>query len=115
MSEPADDKAALFGLLLDRARLLHGEVRAGTMFGAPSVYVGRKLAACTLGGAFGLRVPEPVASAALAAGRATRFQPHGKARMREWIEVAGNRDALERSLDLLEAALGYAESNGNGR
>lgn len=84
--------------------------RAGKMFGCPALYVGRKMAMCVYEDSIGMRVPEPVATQAKAAGRAGAFTPYGKKPMREWISVDAPEELTE-FRDLIEAALQYAQTN----
>lgn len=84
--------------------------RAGKMFGCPALYVGRKMALCIYEDSIGMRVPEAVALAAKAAGRASLFTPYGKKPMREWIAVDA-LDALPEFRDLFDAALQFAQKN----
>ena len=53
----------------------------------------------------------PVAQAALGAERVKTFQPHGKVKMREWVQINGGASALAANIDLLKAAIEYAETN----
>ena len=101
----------LFTSLLEAARKIEPEVRKGSMFGCPAIYNGRKLAACIVDVAVGLRIPAPVAQAALDAKRVTAFQPHGKVKMREWVQINGGASALTANIDLLTAAIEFAKTN----
>lgn len=106
---PSSIDTEIFAALLARARKNAPDCRAGQMFGAPAVFVGRKMAACALDGAIGLRVPAVVAATAVATGRADHFQPHGRKKMREWIAIAPA--AFESCEDLLAQALDFARAN----
>jgi hypothetical protein len=106
----AHDKA-LFNALLARAAFFNPDIRRGSLFGSPAVYVGRRMAICVHGAELGLRVPEALARKSIEDGRARPFQPYGKAPMREWIALGGGPDALNTSDDLLQAALTFAEAN----
>ena len=101
----------LFEALLGAARQMEPAIRGGSMFGCPAAYYGRRLAACVYGSKIGLKVPEALAQAALASGRAVPFTPYGRRRMREWIELAASQDELDRIGDLLAAAVAYAKAN----
>jgi TfoX/Sxy family transcriptional regulator of competence genes len=74
------------------------------MFGCPALYVERKMALSVYEDSIGMRVPEAVALAAKAAGRASPFTPYGKKPMRERIAVDA-LDALPEFRDLFDAAL----------
>ncbi len=101
----------LFDALLDLALRIDPAVRSGSMFGCPAAFHGRKMAACVYGDKIGLKVPEELAKAALASGRAVPFTPYGKAKMREWIMLAAGDGELDKIGDLLALALAYAEAN----
>jgi predicted DNA-binding protein (MmcQ/YjbR family) len=62
-------------------------VRAGKMFGYPAYYVGGKLFACVYGDAVGVKVSETLAKELLEREEIDRFQPMGKRKMREWIQI----------------------------
>lgn len=81
------------------------DFRRGRMFGNPAFFLGRSMFACVHGGGVGLRVPADAAALAVETGRAVRFRPHGRAPMREWIEVRPDTDGgLAAGRDLLLAA-----------
>jgi hypothetical protein len=102
---PNHDRA-LFEALLAEAALRNPDVRRGSMFGSPALFLGRRMIGCVFGPNIGLKVPAEVASQAIARGAATPFRPYGKAAMREWIEIAG--PALPRHLNLIEQAIAFA-------
>lgn len=105
----------LFEALLAEARLRNPEIRAGSMFGSPAVFVGRKMAACVVDGRIGMRVPAAVARLSLSDGRAAPFRPHGRPAMPEWIEIDSGADALTEKSDLLSEAIAFAEANNKGK
>jgi TfoX/Sxy family transcriptional regulator of competence genes len=98
----------LFGEFLAAAKLRNPEVRAGSMFGSPALFLGRRMIGCVFGNNIGLKVPETVASAALTDGLTRPFRPYGKPAMREWIEFDGS--SLSRHLKLIEKAIRFAAS-----
>ena len=67
------------------------EVRSGKMFGYPAYYVNGRLFACLYDTGVGMKVPEKLARELLQKGKAVPFQPLGKARMREWIQIDHER------------------------
>ena len=89
------------------ALLLHlPGVTPGKMFGYPAYYVHKKLFACIYGEGIGIKVPQTLADELLAQGRAIHFQPMGRPRMREWVQI--NRavsDDYEQDLEVLKAAV----------
>jgi len=101
-----DVKATLDGLLLGLPM-----VKAGKMFGYPAYYVKGKLFACVYGDGVGLKVPEQVANALLEKEAIIPFQPMGRNRMREWIQI--NRDSAKDYMDdieILETSASYVAS-----
>jgi hypothetical protein len=112
--KPLTHDKALFDAVLARAALFRPDIRRGSMFGSPAVYVGRCMAVCVHGAELALHVPEALARQSVEDGIARPFQPYGKAPMREWIALGGGPDALETSDDLLQAALTFAEANNAG-
>ena len=75
-------KPALDALLLN----IPG-VTAGKMFGHSAYYVNGKLFACIYDEGVGVKVPEGLASKLLAKKHIVPFQPLGKPKMREWIQI----------------------------
>src|SRR3990170_2391798 len=91
MGKPAyipEHKAALDSLLLT----LRG-VKAGKMFGYPAYYVNKKLFACVCGEGVGVKVPETLANELLSKRHINPFQPLGKPKMREWIQINRKKSA----------------------
>lgn len=82
--------------------------RRGHMFGHPAIYVGRKLAACAYGHGIGIKLPAVKVDALIADGRATPFQPYGKAPMRRWahLPASDRRDVTEHE-DLIAQAIAH--------
>lgn len=103
--QEAPDQAC-FAPLLTEARRHAPQARAGVMFGAPALYIGRKMAGCVLAGEIGLKLPADSAAATIASGRAKIFTPYGRKKMREWIAIAPKD--LAACDDLLAEALAYA-------
>ncbi len=78
-----DHRAVLDELLLDNPF-----VRAGKMFGYPAYYAGKKLAICLYEDGVGIKLPEQTVNALLLSDRhAIPFQPMGKSKMREWVQI----------------------------
>ncbi len=92
--------------VLDAMLLRDPRVRAGKMFGYPAYYAGRKLVACLYEGGVGLKVPEALATRLLQDDpNVVPFQPLGRRRMREWIQID-----LRRSEDYREYAEVFAQA-----
>jgi hypothetical protein len=81
--------------VLDDLILGHPLVRPGKMFGFPAYFAGKKLAICVYEQGVGLKVPEQTVKRLLAEDpNVIPFQPMGKHKMREWVQIN-----LERSED----------------
>ncbi len=75
-------KAILDSLLLNMPSVVEGK-----MFGYPAYYVNGKLFACIYGEGVGVKVPEEVANKLLSEQHVVPFQPLGKPKMKEWIQI----------------------------
>lgn len=74
--------------VLDNLLLPHPLVRAGKMFGFPAYYVGRKLCICLYEEGVGIKLPASSVAGLLERDpNAIPFQPLGKPRMREWVQI----------------------------
>jgi hypothetical protein len=79
----SEHKRVLDDLLLD-----HPLVKPGKMFGFPAYYVGKKLCICLYEQGVGVKLPEQSAAMLLQADHnVVPFQPFGKPKMREWIQI----------------------------
>ena len=92
---------------LDDLLLRRRGVRGGNMFGHPAYYVNDKLFACVYGQAVGLKVPETFASELIGNGRAVSFQPYGKRKMREWIQLSAKQVLSGDEHNTIRAALKF--------
>jgi hypothetical protein len=82
-------------VVLDDLLLGHPKVRAGKMFGYPAYYAGKKLCICLYEQGVGVKLPESSAAKLLEMDRnVVPFQPLGRPKMREWIQIN-----LKRSTD----------------
>lgn len=74
--------------VLDELLLEYPYVRSGKMFGFPAYYAGKKLCICLYEAGVGVKVPERSAVKLLETDpNITPFQPLGKPKMREWIQI----------------------------
>lgn len=75
-------------IILDNLLLSHPLVRAGKMFGFPAYYAGKKLCICLYEHGVGLKLPaQSVARLLESDSNAIPFQPLGKPKMREWVQI----------------------------
>jgi hypothetical protein len=99
----AKHKEALDALLLG----LPG-VRAGKMFGYPAYYVNDRLFACVYGSGVGVKVPPGFASELLKQPHVVPFQPLGKPKMKEWVQINRSRPADYRlDLEIFQVAVEF--------
>ncbi len=73
--------------VLDSMLLSLPGVTGGKMFGYPAYYIHRKLFACIYGDGVGIKLPEQVATNLLSNEQVVPFQPMGRPRMREWVQI----------------------------
>ena len=74
--------------VLDDLLLGDSNVRPGKMFGFPAYYVGKKLCICLYEQGVGIKLPEQSAKKLLETDQnVVPFQPLGKPKMREWIQI----------------------------
>jgi len=97
--------------ILDKILLKNPEVKPGKMFGFPAYYVGGKLFACIYENGVGLKVPEPRVNELRGQPHIEYFQPLGRKKMREWVQI--NRENSEyyvKDKEILFEALEYVAS-----
>ncbi|MCB0283350.1 MAG: hypothetical protein H6627_13615 [Calditrichae bacterium] len=79
---------AEFKTVLDDLLLAHPAIRAGKMFGFPAYYSGKKLCICLYGQGVGIKLPAESAENLLKNdANVIPFQPMGRAKMREWVQI----------------------------
>jgi len=75
-------------IVLDKLLLPHPLVRAGRMFGFPAYYAGKKLCICLYKDGVGVKLPASSVVRLLESDpKAIPFQPLGKPKMREWVQI----------------------------
>jgi hypothetical protein len=79
--------------ILDEYLLKIPGVVSGKMFGYPAYYINRKLFACVYEKGIGVKIPEDKANELIGNEGIIHFQPLGRAKMREWIQI--NREKSE--------------------
>ena len=95
--------------ILDELLLCNPLIQSGKMFGYPAYYVGKKLCICLYEEGVGLKLPEQTVARLLGTDRNTvPFQPLGKAKMREWIQINLNRSEDYREyISIFEESIQY--------
>jgi hypothetical protein len=108
----ADHKA-----ILDEMLLSHPHIHAGKMFGFPAYYVGKKLCICLYEQGVGVKLPEGSAVKLLETDQnVVPFQPLGKSRMREWIQINPHRsEDFRRYLPVFEESIQFLLSKSEER
>ena len=84
-------------------------VRPGKMFGYPAYYVGKKLSICLYEQGVGIKLPaQTVARLLENDSHAIQFQPLGKPKMREWIQInLDHSDDYREYLPLFEESIQF--------
>jgi predicted DNA-binding protein (MmcQ/YjbR family) len=96
--------------VFDSLLLNHPGVVEGKMFGYPAYYVNKKLFACVYEDAVGIKVPEELANQLLSRPHITPFQPMGKPKMREWIQINRKRSFdYEKDVEIFEASINFVK------
>lgn len=93
---------------LDSLPLEFPGVTPGKMFGYPAYYIGKKLFACVYENAVGIKVSENLADDLLKTEGIINFQPMGRAKIRQWIQI--NRQKPDDYLDdmkIFKASIDY--------
>jgi TfoX/Sxy family transcriptional regulator of competence genes len=93
---------------LDSFLLEFPGVTAGKMFGYPAYYVGKKLFACLYENGVGIKVPEDLAEELIKTEGVTNFQPMGRAKMKQWIQINRQKpDDYLKDKEILKASIDY--------
>lgn len=75
-------------VFLDKLLLDYPHIRPGKMFGFPAYYVVKKLAICLYEQGVGVKLPEQSVIKLLETdSNIVPFQPMGKPKMREWVQI----------------------------
>ena len=79
------------------------------MFGYPAYYAGKKLCICLYEQGVGLKLPATIALKLLEQDKnITSFQPMGKAKMKEWIQInLKNSEQYRSYADILQQSIDY--------
>lgn len=105
-------------VILDQILLDNPLVRSGKMFGYPAYYVGKKLSVCLYENGVGVKLPAESVKKLLDTDKnAIPFQPLGKPKMREWIQInleesegyRGYQEVFEESIKFLWSQQQHSE------
>lgn len=97
--------------VVDEILLQFPGVVEGKMFGYPAYYLHGKMIGCVYEDGVGLKVPETLANELLDNPTISHFQPLGRRKMREWIQI-NHADPQDYLLDesIFEASVNYLRS-----
>lgn len=73
--------------IIDSFLLKIPKVYSGKMFGYPAYYINKKLFACIYDDGVGIKIPENLANELVGKKGIVYFQPLGRAKMKEWIQI----------------------------
>lgn len=102
--------------VIDSLLLKAPGVVSGTMFGYPAYYINKKLFACLYENGVGVKVPEDVAKDLIGKEGIIHFQPMGRAKMKEWIQI--NREKSEeyvKDQEIFERSIKFVSVLGSRR
>lgn len=99
--------------VVDSILLKNPSIVTGKMYGYPAYYINRKLLVCVYEEGIGIKVPENVVKELIGKEGIVYFQPMGRAKMREWIQI-NREDPKEylKDMPIFEASISYVESLG---
>ncbi len=104
-----DHKRVLDSILLNTPGVVPGK-----MFGYPAYYINKKLFACVYDNGVGIKIPENKAKDLIGKKGIIHFQPLGRQKMREWIQI--NREKSEDYLkdqEIFDVSIKFVSSLGN--
>lgn len=96
-------------IVIDKLLLDYPYVRSGKMFGYPAYYVVKKLAICLYEQGVGVKLPEQTVTKLLESdSNIVPFQPMGKPKMREWIQInLNNSKNYIQYIEVFEESIRY--------
>jgi TfoX/Sxy family transcriptional regulator of competence genes len=99
---------------IDSILLSNPTVVSGKMFGYPAYYINKKLFACVYEEGVGVKIPEDLASDLVVSKGIAYFQPMGRAKMREWIQIdrENAEDYLE-DTEIFRTSMSFVGSSGS--
>lgn len=88
-------------IFIDSILLKIPGVVAGKMFGFPAYFINKKLFACIYENGIGVKIPANMASELIGKDGIIHFQPLGKSKMKEWIQISrDNPDEYIRDMEI---------------
>ena len=102
--------------VIDSILLKNQLVVSGKMFGYPAYYIHKKLFACIYEEGVGVKIPADIANQLIGKEGIVYFQPMGRAKMKEWIQINREKptDYLEET-EIFETSMSYVASLGKNK
>ena len=98
---------------IDAILLKNPAIAPGRMFGYPAYYVNKRLFACIYKNGVGLKVPETVANELIGRKGILHFQPLGRPRMKEWIQInRENPGDYMKDVEIFKTSVSFVASLG---
>lgn len=84
----------------------------GKMFGYPAYYAANKLIACVYEDGVGVKVPEDLVKDLIKSEGITCFQPMGRSKMKQWIQInRGNPEDYYKDIEIFKASIEFASKS----
>jgi hypothetical protein len=97
---------------LDSFLLEFPGVNPGKMFGYPAYYVGKKLFACVYEDGVGIKVSEDLAKDLIKSEGITYFQPLGRPRMKQWIQInRGEPEDYYKDIEIFKTSIEFVSKS----
>ena len=90
-------------------------IREGKMFGYPAFFKDGRMFACVYGEGIGIKLPLGEVAAQLLLPHVIPFQPYGRSKMREWVQI--NRllsEEYAQDMEILRRSMWYVAGAGSG-
>ena len=83
------------------------------MFGYPAYYINKRMFACVYEEGIGIKIPENLAEELVGREGITYFQPMGRWKMREWIQIERkNPEDYVKDIDIFISSINFVASAG---
>ena len=83
------------------------------MFGYPAYYINKRMFACVYEEGIGIKIPENLAEELVGREGITYFQPMGRRKMREWIQIERkNPEDYVKDIDIFISSMNFVASAG---
>ena len=99
--------------VIDSILLEYPQVVPGKMFGYPAYYINKRMFACVYEEGIGIKIPENLAEELVGREGITYFQPMGRRKMREWIQIERkNPEDYVKDIDIFISSMNFVASAG---